>query len=177
MSPFTFQKLSVWDVGYGLALASVSVMAYKASSVITPLFLHAPADAVNKLWTMISAVFVFRDTRVNSLSAGTSRLLATFVSFLLCLIYLSCFPAHPLGMMAVIAMGTPIMMLLERRSDIGLTAITTAVVMIVATSKPEIAWQQPCLRLMDTITGVMVGIAFKWLASFLFYRFTGEEGR
>jgi len=100
MSPFTFQKLSVWDVGYGLALASVSVMAYKASSVITPLFLHAPADAVNKLWTMISAVFVFRDTRVNSLSAGTSRLLATFVSFLLCLIYLSCFPAHPLGMMA-----------------------------------------------------------------------------
>jgi uncharacterized membrane protein YgaE (UPF0421/DUF939 family) len=177
MSPFAFHKLSVWDVAYGLALALASAMAYQTSSVIIPLFFHTPADAVDKLWTVISAVFVFRDTRANSLSAGTSRLIATFVSFLLCLIYLSFFPAHPLGMMALIAIGTPIMMLLERRSDIGLTAITTAVVMIVATSKPESAWQQPCLRLMDTTIGVAVGIAFKWIASFLFYRFTGEEVR
>jgi len=177
MSPSSFQKHSVWDVAYGLALALASVMAYEASSVITPLFLHAPADAVDKLWAVISAVFVFRDTRANSLSVGTSRLIATFVSFLLCLIYLSCLPAHPLGMTALIAIGTPIMMLLERRSDVGLTAITTAVVMIVATSKPESAWQQPCLRLMGTTTGIAVGIAFKWVTSFLFYRVTGEEVR
>ena len=177
MSPSSFQKLSVWDVAYGLALALASVMAYEASSVITPLFLHAPADAVDKLWAVISAVFVFRDTRANSLSVGTSRLIATFVSFLLCLIYLSYLPAHPLGMTALIAIGTPIMMLLERRSDVGLTAITTAVVMIVATSKPESAWQQPCLRLMDTTTGIAVGIACKWITSFLFYRVTGEEVR
>jgi uncharacterized membrane protein YgaE (UPF0421/DUF939 family) len=153
MSPFTFQKLSVLGVGYGLALALASVMAYEASSVITPVFLHASADAVDKLWAIISAVFVFRDTRANSLSAGTSRLIATFVSFLLCLIYLSCLPAHPLGMMALIAIGTPIMMLLERRSDIGLTAITTAVIMILATSKPQNAWQEPLLRLIDTVAG------------------------
>lgn len=45
MSPFAFQRLSVWDVAYGLALALASVMAYEASSVVIPLFLHTPADA------------------------------------------------------------------------------------------------------------------------------------
>ncbi|HEY1962945.1 MAG TPA: hypothetical protein VGG69_11040 [Rhizomicrobium sp.] len=40
-------------------------------------------------------------------------------------------------MIALIAIGTLLMMLLGRREDIGLTAITTAVVLIVAASKPQ----------------------------------------
>jgi uncharacterized membrane protein YccC len=107
----------------------------------------------------------------------SSRLIATFVSFVLCLIYLSFLPPHLLGVMALTAIGALVMMLLNRRTDIGLTAITIAVVMIIAASQPQNAWQQPCLRLMDTVTGVLVGIAFKWIASFLFYRFIGEEVR
>lgn len=72
--------------------------------------------------------------------------------------------------MVLIAIGTLLMMLLGRRGDIALTAITTAVVLIVAASASQDAWQQPLLRLMDTIIGVAVGIACKWIASFLFYR-------
>jgi hypothetical protein len=33
------------------------------------------------------------------------------------------------------------------------------------------------LRLMDTIIGIAVGIACKWIASLLFYRAEGEEVR
>lgn len=64
-----------------------------------------PAQPVGILWAVISAVFVFRDTREHSLSAGISRLFATCVSFALCLVYLLLFRANPLGMAILIAIG------------------------------------------------------------------------
>jgi hypothetical protein len=69
------------------------------------------------------------------------------MSFLLCLSYLSLFPITSFGMAGLIAIGTLITMSLGRRDDIGLTAITTAVVMIVAASEPQNAWLQPLLPL------------------------------
>ena len=56
-------------------------------------------------------------------------------------------------------------------------AITTAVVLVVAAENPQTAWQQPLLRLADTVAGVTVGIACKWIASFLFFRFSGQQAR
>jgi uncharacterized membrane protein YgaE (UPF0421/DUF939 family) len=126
---------------------------------------------------VISAVFVFRDTREHSLSAGISRLFATCVSFALCLAYLLLFPASPLGMAIVITIGALLATLAGRRDEIGLLAITTAVVLIVAAENPQTAWQQPLLRLVDTVAGVIVGIACKWIASFLLIRGGGPEAR
>jgi hypothetical protein len=40
---------------------------------------------------------------------------------------------------------------------------------------PSDAWQQPLLRLVDTIVGIGVGVACKWVGSFLFYKFTGGQ--
>jgi uncharacterized membrane protein YccC len=64
---------------------------------------------------------------------------------------------------------------LGRREDIVTVGITTAVVMVVAAMSPVDAWQQPLLRLADTVVGIAVGVACKWAASFLFskYRRTG----
>ena len=42
-------------------------------------------------------------------------------------------------------------------------AITTTVVLIVAEVSPHDAWQQPILRLADTVIGVAVGLAAAWL--------------
>ena len=144
---------------------------------VIPHLVNRPVDPVGVLWAVISTVFVFRDTRARSLSAGLSRLVATFVSFALCLMYLALFPANLLAMIALITIGTLLMTLLNRRDDIGLTAITTAVVLIVAASVSQDAWQQPVLRLMDAIVGIAVGVACKWIASFLFYRAVGAEAR
>ena len=91
--------------------------------------------------------------------------------------YLALFPANLLAMIALITIGTLLMTLLNRRDDTGLTAITTAVVLIVAASVSQDAWQQPVLRLMDAIVGIAVGVACKWIASFLFYRAVGAEAR
>lgn len=170
MPQLQFQKLSAWDVAYAIDMAAAAVITYCLMTFLIPHLVNRPAHPVGTLWAVISTVFVFRDTRGHSLSAGLSRLIATVVSFALCLMYLALFPASPFGLMVLIAIGTLLMMLLGRRGDIALTAITTAVVLIVAASASQDAWQQPLLRLMDTIIGVAVGIACKWIASFLFYR-------
>jgi uncharacterized membrane protein YgaE (UPF0421/DUF939 family) len=125
------------------------------------------------MWAVVAAVFVFRETRLRTLSAGIARLVATCVSFALCLLYLSLFPFTPVGMAALIGIGTVIMALLGRRDDIVTAGITTAVVMVVAAMSPEDAWHQPLLRLADTVVGISVGVVCKWLGSFWFNKLTG----
>jgi uncharacterized membrane protein YgaE (UPF0421/DUF939 family) len=127
------------------------------------------------MWAVVATVFVFRETRLRSLSAGIARLIATCVSFALCLIYLLFFPFTPVGMAALIALGTLAMALLGRRDDIVTVGITTVVVMVVAAMSPADAWQQPLLRLADTIVGITVGVACKWAGSFLFYKYIGKQ--
>jgi uncharacterized membrane protein YgaE (UPF0421/DUF939 family) len=177
MPQLIFQRLSAWDVAYAIDMALAAVVTYCLMTFVIPLLVNRPVDPVGVLWAVISTVFVFRDTRARSLSAGLSRLIATFVSFVLCLTYLALFPANALAMLVLVTVGTLLMMLLGRRDDIGLTAITTVVVLVVAASVSQAAWQQPFLRLIDTIVGIAVGVACKWVASFLFYRAVGAEVR
>jgi uncharacterized membrane protein YgaE (UPF0421/DUF939 family) len=171
------QPLSVWEVAYAIDMAIASAITYYLMAFVVPLLTHRPEEPVGILWAVISTVFVFRDTRAHSLAAGISRLAATCVSFVLCFVYLLLLPPGPLALIVLIAISALLMMVLGRRDDIGLAAITTVVVLIVAVSSPQNAWQQPLLRLTDTVVGVTVGIACKWIASFLFYRLIGEEVR
>jgi hypothetical protein len=66
------------------------------------------------------------------------------------------------------------MLFLGREDDVVTTGITTAVVLVVAAISPQEAWQQPILRLLDTVVGITVGVACKWCASYAFYRAVGE---
>lgn len=119
------------------------------------------------MWAAAATAFVFRDTRQHSLSAGAARLIATGVSFALCLFYLWLFLPTAVGMATLLAAGTLIMITLDRRDDVVTTAITTIVVMVVAILNPAHATSQPLLRLFDTLVGIAVGVACKWAASFL----------
>src|SRR5262249_27561532 len=136
-----------------------------------------PDDMLAGMWAAVATVFVFRDSRANSLSAGFDRLLATCVSFALCLVYLLIFPFTVLGMAVVIGLGTVIIALLGRRGGYVATGITSVVVLVVAGMEPVNAWQQPILRLVDTVIGIAVGVACKWIGSLIFYRAIGESPR
>ena len=175
MMQIKLERLSTWDCVHAANMAIAAFITYVLTASITPLVMHRPADAVGILWAVISAVFVVRDTPEHSLSAGMSRLIATCASFALCLVYLLFLPANPLAMAILIAIGTLLLMVVGRRDEIALMAITTAVVLIVAAEHPAAAWQQPLLRLADTVAGVAVGIACRWIASFLFLRVSGRE--
>ena len=164
------QKLSPEDMIYALEMAIACAISYWIITYGLAPFVDRASDLLGGMWAAVATVFVFRDTRANSVSAGLSRLIATCVSFALCLLYLLLFPFQSVGMAAVIGVGTVVMMLLGRREDIVTTGITTTVVMVVAAMSPHDAWQQPLLRVVDTVVGIAVGIASIRIGSFLFVR-------
>jgi uncharacterized membrane protein YccC len=164
------QKLSREDIVYALEMAMACAISYWIITYGLAPFVDRASDFLGGMWAAVATVFVFRDTRAGSVSAGLSRLVATCVSFALCLLYLSLFPFQPVGMAAVIGAGTVVMMRLGRREDIVTTGITSTVVMVVAAMSPQDAWQQPLLRLLDTVVGIAVGIACIWMGSVLFVR-------
>jgi uncharacterized membrane protein YgaE (UPF0421/DUF939 family) len=171
-----FSKLSVWDIAYAVDMAIACLITYAVMAFLLPRW-GWPTTSVGELWAVISTVFVYKDSRAHSLTAGMARLIATFVSFALCMIYLWLLPATIIGMAALIAIAILLMMFIGRQDEMGLTAITIAVIMIVAADKPQEAELQPILRLVDTVVGIAVGVACKWINSFVFYRITGQDVR
>jgi uncharacterized membrane protein YccC len=148
-------------VGTGCALAISCFISY---AVITHIlsrayFLSRGDDLLGGMWAVAATIFVYRETQQQSISAALSRMAATLLSFILCLVYLLIFPFSPWGMAALIGIGAIVLTLLGRSEDIVTTGITTAVVMVVAGISPKHAWQQPILRLIDTAIGIAVGIA------------------
>ena len=168
---------SSWDLVYAVEMAIACLISYWIITHLLSRFVDEHSDFLGGMWAVIATLFVFRETRAESLSAGIARLIATCVSFALCLAYLVIFPSTPVGMAALIGIGTLIMTWLGRRGDIVTTGITTAVVMVVAAMSPEDAWHQPLLRLVDTVVGIAIGVICQWIASFAFYRFAGEQPR
>jgi uncharacterized membrane protein YccC len=178
MGLFKYDRISTWDIAYAVDMALACLITYWIMVTIHSRFgLGASSEVVGTLWAVVATIYVFRDTRAKSLSASVGRVIATVVSFALCFAYLLLFPFTPIGLLAVLAGGTLIMMALGRREEIGLAGVTTAVVMLVAAVDVQDAWQQPLLRLMDTLIGIAVGVACKWIASFVFFKLIGEEVR
>ena len=84
---------------------------------------------------------------------------ATFVSFVLCLIYLAFLPFHVWALAVLVGASALAVMLLGRPGDAVTAGITTTVIMVVAAVSPQHAWQQPILRLADTVVGVVAAWA------------------
>jgi uncharacterized membrane protein YccC len=120
-------------------------------------------DMLGGLWAVIATIFVCRDSYMQSVAAAVSRMAATTVSFVLCLVYLVFLPFHPWALAVLIGASALVAMLIGRRGDAVTAAITTAVVMIVAAVTPHDAWEQPILRFVDTLVGVAVGVAAAWI--------------
>jgi uncharacterized membrane protein YccC len=168
---------ATWDFFYALDMALACLISYSLTTRVLSPFVAEPDALLGGMWATVATLFVFRETRASSLDAGLSRLIATGVSFALCLAYLLVLPFHPAGLAALLGAGTLILMALGRRDDIVTTGITTTVVMVVAAMSPQDAWHQPLLRLADTVVGIAVGVACKWVASCLYFRLVGKPAR
>jgi uncharacterized membrane protein YccC len=173
----TLKRPSAWDLVYSIAMALACLISYTTATKLLHVEFEGHRDLVGGLWAAVSTAFVFRDSRQHSLSAGVGRLIGTSVSFALCLPYLWFITPTVAGMGILLAAGTLVMLVLERRDDIIVTAVTTIVVMVVAIVEPTDAWKQPLLRLLDTIIGILIGVAAKWVTSFALYRAKGEPIR
>jgi len=122
------------------------------------------ADEIGALWAVISTVFVLRDSFEKSTAAAVSRMAATSVSFVLCLVYLVFLPFHIWALGLLVGASALAVILLGRPADAVSAGISSAVVMIASKLSPQHAWQQPIARFADTVAGVIVGVAAAWLA-------------
>ena len=122
-----------------------------------------PAEQIGALWAVISTVFVLRDSYEKSIAAAVSRMAATSVSFVLCLIYLVFLPFH-IWALGLLVGASALAVVLLGLADAVSAGISSAVVMIAARLSPLHAWHEPILRFIDTVVGVAVGIAAAWLA-------------
>jgi len=119
-------------------------------------------DLLGGMWAVLATIFVMRDSYGRSVAAAVSRMAATLVSFVLCLIYLAFLPFHAWALAVLVGASALAVMLLGRPGDAVTAGITTAVIMVVAAVSPQHAWQQPILRLADTVVGVAVGVVAAW---------------
>ena len=135
-----------------------------ATRLLSQLYFISSADTLlGGMWAVIATIFVIRDSYRRTLSAAASRMAATLVSFLLCLVYLIFLPFHSWALAVLIGASALIVTLIGRPQDAITAAITTAVVLVVAAVSPRDAWEQPILRLADTIIGVAIGVAAAWI--------------
>ena len=148
----------------GLAVAAAAFLSYELTTRILTSAISSPHDQLlGGMWSAVATLVVYRDSYDESVGAALSRMSATSLSFVLCLVYLSFLPSNSWGMAILIALGAGLMIMINRPGDVITTSVTTAVVMIVAEVSPQHAWHQPILRLLDTLIGVTVGIAALWI--------------
>jgi uncharacterized membrane protein YccC len=143
-------------------LASYSLVRYASAQIHS--LSHAD-DLVGGLWAVIATAFVFRTTDDESVTTAKTRVAATALSFALCFVYLLFLPFYAWGLAALIAVCTLLMISLGHSGDVGVAAITTGAVMVVAALGPQNAWQKPLIGVAGTAVGIAIGLAASWLAN------------
>ena len=168
---------AAFSIALGIsALASYWFVAHVANQIneVTP-----TGDTIGALWAAISTIFVFRHSYDESSSAAVSRMAGTLVSFVLCEIYLLLFSFHLWAIAVVIAIGAFVLAIAGRPQDTMPASLATVVVLVIASIDPHNAWQQPIMRLLDTVLGVAIGLAAVWVSVRLMQRLlpaTGPSG-
>jgi hypothetical protein len=147
--------------GHSVGLGISALITYLlVTHVLAPIHsISKDSDLLGGMWAVIATLFVYRESHRESVNAALTRVWATLLSFVLCLIYLLIFSFHPLGLAVLIGLGTFLLMAVGHDELVITASITTAVVMVVAAVSPHDAWQQPILRGIDTAVGIAVGVA------------------
>jgi len=167
------RRLSAWNLIYSITMSLACLASFWIMTRLLNPIVAKDDDLLGGMWAAVAAAFVFREARFNSIAAGTSRLVATFVSIVLCFAYLLVAPPGAVGMAILLAIGALIMILLEKRQELITTGITTIVVMVVAMLSAD-PRNQPLLRFIDTLVGVGMGVLCNFVVTIVFARLSSK---
>ena len=148
--------------GFVLGIATVASYLLAAHGLAAIHSLSPLDDRIGGMWAVVATVFVCRFAYHDSINAADSRTIATLLSVALCLAYLLVFPFSPIGLAVIIGLGTVILKVFGHDKEIVTAGITTAVILVIAAPNPN-PWEEPILRLADTLVGIAVGVAAVWL--------------
>src|SRR5215472_9582151 len=105
--------------------------------------LSHPDDLLGGMWAVIATVFVCRYSYHQSVTAAVTRMSATTVSFVFCLVYLIFLPFHAWALAVLIGASALAVILIGRPGDAITAGITTAVILVVAAISPQPAGSSP----------------------------------
>ena len=71
-------KLSSWDVAYALNMAIACLITYWIMTHTLSRVVDESSDFLGGMWAVVATVFVFRETRLGSLSDGASLPIVCF---------------------------------------------------------------------------------------------------
>jgi hypothetical protein len=74
------KKLTPWDFAYAADVTIACCLSYAIITKVLARLVDRPADLLGGMWAVVATIFVFRESRESSLSAGLARLIATCVS-------------------------------------------------------------------------------------------------
>jgi uncharacterized membrane protein YgaE (UPF0421/DUF939 family) len=150
-------------VDCGILAAACLLTYWLGTRILAHAYLLSRDDElIGGLWAVIATIFVLRDSYRHSMTAAVTRMAATAVSFVLCLIYLIFLPFNIWAMAGLIGLSALAVTLIGRPGDALTAAITTTVIMGAAALSPHDAWREPILRFADTVIGVAVGAGTAW---------------
>ena len=112
-------RLTALEACYAVDMTIACAISYAVITQLLAGFVNEANTQLGGMWAVVATVFVFRETRASTLSAGAARFIATCVSFALCLIYLLIFPVTGPGIAVVIGLGTVAMMMMGRQEDLS----------------------------------------------------------
>ena len=161
--PSRAQVLAAAREGIVLALACLASYWLATTLLSRASALPHDDDLLGGMWAVIATVFVLRDSYQQSIKAALTRMTATAVSFVVCLLYLAFLPFHVWALGLLAGASAAALIVAGRPGDAATAAITTTVIMVVAAISPQHAWEQPVLRLADTVIGIAVGVAVAWI--------------
>src|SRR3954462_5613183 len=112
------KKITLSELAYAMMMAVACAASYLVTSRVIGPFIDRGDSLLGGMWAAVATAFVFRETRVGSLAAGVSRLVATFVSFALCSISIALLPVNAGGIVLLIGAGAIVMQSFRRPEDI-----------------------------------------------------------
>jgi hypothetical protein len=83
------RRPTLWEAIYAFYMAVACAISYILTTELLGRFVDQANTLLGGMWAAIATVFVFRETREESVSAGISRLIATCVSFVPCFNYIA----------------------------------------------------------------------------------------
>lgn len=140
------------------------LLAYLTGIYITG-SLHEASHWMGAMLACTSLVVVLQSHSYrDSLRAGWTRVLGTFLGALVAYVYLSIWPFSVIGMLVSVFVLEMLCMLFDIYQNGRIATITLLIILLVSQMTPHIPPAENCLlRFTESVVGVVVGVALLWL--------------
>jgi uncharacterized membrane protein YgaE (UPF0421/DUF939 family) len=118
-------------------IALAAVMAYGIGFHFTSLF-PGYLPKIGAIWSAISAIVVTQNSKEDTASSASQRVLGSAIGAITSALYLTLIPFHPLGMAVTIFVTVLICTAMHIQSHARLAAITVLVIMVTASLNPAL---------------------------------------